>query len=223
MLSQVLLQLLDEALRTGDLARRDVLRLACSTFYDPEAVRLDLVRWLTETGVLGALGRDPASVSRCPFSEKDLRDADQRNEIALVVPGRLRREHLARALDLKHWIFFEPGVVSDGARDDTWMLVSAGNDLFAEGASCRAATAAAEEAGVTPLSFEEYVLFAYRLRHLTGQFPDREQWSWLPRSVYASSLVVCGGFPGDELFVNVWPWDEFHSNVGLRAARRGRV
>jgi hypothetical protein len=220
MLSEIILRLVEEAVASGHLARRDVWRIVSNTTYDPDAVRLDLARWLADVGLLAALGIDGRRIGRCPIGEKELRAADERNEIPLVVPAGLRREHLARAFGQRHWVFTEPGMTSEEPdAGERWLLVSASDSLFKQGDSCVDACTAAGEAGLAGLSLEEYVLFAYRLRYLTGVLPDRETWTWLPRTSYAS-LVVCAGFPDNsELFVNIWPSTEFHSNVGLRVLR----
>jgi len=222
MFTDSLFKLMERGIEEGHLARRDVLRLVCSTIYDPEWVRLDLRNWLSDTGVYAAMGADARPLSPCPFSEKELRDADERNEIPLVAPAGLRRQHLAKAYNMQHWVFTESDVTSEsGGNRDEWMLVSAGEDLFRLGESCVDAAEAAKKTGQGGLAFEEYTLFAHRLRHLTGKYPDTMNWTWLPKSSYVSSLVLSAGFPGDkELFLNVWPWTEFHSNVGLRLARR---
>lgn len=222
MFSETLLRLVERAVEEGHLARRDLLRIVCSAVYDPEWVRLDLARWLSDSGIRAATGTERRSLSACPFSEKELRSADERNEIPVVIPAGMRREHLAMAFNMRHWVFGEAGVtsVADGD-EDRWLLICAGDDLFESGESCSGAMADAEALGQTGLSLEEYILFSQRVRYLTGNFPDSTKWTWLPRSSYVSSLVLCAGFPGNnELFLNLWPWDDFHSNVGLRLARR---
>jgi hypothetical protein len=220
-LSSSLIRLIENSLAEGQIARRDVLRVVCNTLYHPEWVRLDLAQWLLDIGVTAAMGETARPLSSCPFSEMDLRAADERNEIPLVVPAGLRREHLAKAFDMQHWAFGEPNVSTAKIVQDEWLLVSAADELSFLGESCANAIAAAETAGKTGLGFEEYILFAQRFRYLTGKLPDRADWTWLPRSSYVSSLVLCAGFPAyNDIFVNVWPWTEFQGGIGFRTTRR---
>lgn len=220
-LSDSFIRLIDHSLRDGQVARRDLLRTVCDTFYRPEWVRLDLEQWLTRMGIMDAMGSGAQSVPPCPFTEQELRVADENNEIAIVVPAELRREHLAKSFDIGHWAISEKEVVSPSSSQGTWLLVSANAGLSYLGKSCAEAVSEAEKSGHTGLSLEEYILFAQRFRYLMGKLPDSADWTWLPRSSYASSLVLCGGFPAyNDLFVNVWPWAEFQGNIGLRMARR---
>lgn len=220
-LANSLIHLLRRSLDEGQVGRRDVLKLVCDTFYQPEWVRLDLAQWLADTGLTRAMGAKARPLSACPFTEADLRAADERDEVPLVVPAGLGREHLEKTFGISHWAISEANVTSEASSRDQWMLVSAANELAYLGQSCKDALAAAERSGRTGLSLEEYVLFAQRTHYLIGSFPDRANWTWLPRSTYQSSLVLCGGYPAyNDLFVNVWPWSEFQSNIGLRTAWR---
>lgn len=220
-LSDSFVRLIEHSLRDGQVARRDILRTVCDTFYRPEWVRLDLEQWLIQTGTMEAMGSAVRSLPPCPFTEQQLRAADENNEIAIVVPAGLRREHLAKAFDIRHWAISETDVALTGDSQGAWLLVSANDALSFLGKSCSEAVSEAEKSGHTGLSLEEYVLFAQRFRYLMGRLPDSTDWTWLPRSSYASSLVLCGGFPAyNDLFVNVWPWAEFQGNIGLRMARR---
>lgn len=220
--SKSLIQLLEHSLDEGQVARRDVLRVVCDTLYSPEWVRLDLAQWLADSGVSHAMGDKAKPLSPCPFSEMELRAADERDEVPLVIPAGLRREHLAKAFGIKHWAINETDVASEAVSYDQWLLVTCGEERLASvGKSCFEAMAAAEEKGQTGLSLKEYILFAYRFRYLVGRFPDTINWTWLPKSSYQSSLVLCGSFPANsDLFINIWPWSEFQSNIGLRLVRR---
>jgi hypothetical protein len=221
LLSDAMVALVRQALAAGQLARRDVLRAVSNTLYEPECLRLDMVQWLADTGLTEAMGEAARPLSPCPFSRADLREADERNEIAVVVPAGLQREHLATAFDMQHWALGEPNVTSVRAAHDEWLLVSAQDDLSYLGDSCADGVATASGEGKSGLGLEEYVLFAQRYRYLTGKLPDRADWTWLPQSSYVSSLVLCGGFPAyNDLFVNVWPWTECQGGIGFRTARR---
>lgn len=220
-LASSLIQLLRRSLDEGQVGRRDVLKVVCDTFYQPDWVRLDLAQWLAATGVIAAMGAAAKPLTPCPFTEAELRAADERNDVPVVVPAGLRRKHLAEAFAIGHWAISEAKVASEETTGDQWLLVSADKGLSCLGEACKDAMAAAERSGRTGLSLEEYVLFAQRIRYLSGSFPDDLNWTWLPRSSYQSSLVLCGGYPAyNDLFVNVWPWGEFQSNIGLRTARR---
>lgn len=221
-LADALVGVLEQSLARGHVARRDVLRLVCSTVWEPEWVRLDMTRWLAETGVTATMGAAAQPLSPCPFTRDELREADLRDEIVVVVPAGLRRSHLAQAFDIRHWALAEPNIASSSAfEQDEWLLVSADEHLPALGDSCADAQAAAASQGRSGLCLEEYVLFAERCRHLTGRLPDRQDWTWLPGSTYVSSLVLCAGYPAyNDLFVNVWPWTEAQGGIGFRSARR---
>lgn len=219
--SHALIRLIEHSIAEGQIARRDVLRAVCDTFYHPDWVRLDFEHWLGETGITGAIGVATQPLPRCPFSTEELRAADENGEIPVAMPAGLRREHLAAAFGIKHWAISEANVSSMEAGKPVWLLVSAREGLSFVGKSCTDAVAAAEKTGHTGLSLEEYVVFAQRYRYLTGRAPDSVDWTWLPRSAYATSLVPCGGFPAqNDIFVNVWPWAEFQGNIGMRLARR---
>jgi hypothetical protein len=219
--SQALIRLIEHSLHEGQIARRDVLRTVCDTFYHPEWVRLDFEEWLARTGITAAMGDTAEGLPPCPFTRDDLRKADEADEIPIAIPSGLRREHLAKALGIRHWAISEANVTSIGSGEPVWLLVSAREGLSSLGKSCTEAVAAAEKSGYTGLSLEEYVVFAQRYRYLTGRAPDSVDWTWLPRSAYATSLVPCGGFPAhNDIFVNVWPWAEFQGNIGIRLARR---
>lgn len=219
--SQALIRLIEHSLQEGQIARRDVLRAVCDTFYHPEWVRLDFEHWLAETGITAAIGVEPRRLPPCPFGADELRAADENDEIPVAIPAGLRREHLAKAFGIRHWAISEANVTSMDAGKPVWLLVSAREGLSFVGKSCTEAVVAAEKTGHTGLSLEEYVVFAQRFRYLTGCAPDSIDWTWLPRSAYATSLVPCGGFPAqNDIFVNVWPWAEFQGNIGMRLARR---
>jgi hypothetical protein len=62
-----------------------------------------------------------------------------------------------------------------------------------------------EDEGHLGFSLERYLVFAARIRYLTGEYPDRRYWTWLLRGRYDRSGMLIAGFdPQGKFSVQAW-------------------
>jgi hypothetical protein len=189
------LSLLEQLLNQRVIQPSDIKKYIreSTTATEPEYIRDDLEKWYRNTGIESIIGRK-FNLAPCPFTEAEIIEAYQNQEIILCVPQGVSREELGKLFYIDNWVLNDPLVTRVTEKEDTWFRTSismtpgnmkkTGMEIFHQ----------FEEEKKLNFSLERYLVFIGRVRYLTGQTPDLEYWIWLPHGRYDRSGMLIAGF-----------------------------
>jgi hypothetical protein len=188
------------------------------TSTDPEYIREEMEKWYRNAGIEAITGRK-FNLSPCPFTEAEIIEAQQNQEIILCVPKGVKREELGKLFYIDSWVLHDSLVNRVTEKEDNWFrtgismtpgnMKQTGMEVFHR----------FEEENKLNFSLERYLVFIGRVRYLTGQTPDSEYWIWLPQGRYDRSGMLIAGFDRNGAF-NAHGWMPQFS-AGFLGARFG--
>jgi len=183
---------------------------------DPESVRQELEHWFITLGIETILGRK-FSLARPPFTSSELAEAYARNEMILCVPRGISRRQLGQLFHLSSWALEDELVSESMEVEDFWFATSASPVADYQDKTAKGVQKIFEREGKLGMSLSRYMVFAARMRYLTGQTPDVNSWTWLIRGRYEREHMLIAGFDAHLKFrVQAW-LPHFHSlNCGAR-------
>lgn len=212
------LTLLDLLLERGVLSRRDLARYVGTrdNLCDPETVRQEIEDWYRSLGIEQILDQR-FSLSQCPFSEAEIRDAGENNETIICVPKGVTRQQLGTLFRLHTWALFDPLVTLAAEPEDLWFRTSLSlqpSYLNRTGIEIKHLF---ESEDKIHFSLERYLVFHARVRHLTNRRPDNQYWIWLPHRAYdRSGMLMAGIDRNGALSVHGWMPQFSASFLGAR-------
>lgn len=213
------LNLVRAMLTDGIIAPQDLLGLAppMANARHPEALRQEWEQWYLAMGIETIIGRrfhlDP-----CPYTEEEIVAADAEGEIILCVPRGVSRRQLGELVRLSSWALTDPMVTDTMETEDFWMKASRSMTPPHLNTSAARARRIIEDEHRLGFSLERYLLFAARIRYLTGEYPDKRYWTWLLRGRYDRSGMLIAGFdPQGKFSVQAWMPSFQASFLGARS------
>jgi hypothetical protein len=206
-------------LTDGIVAPQDLLGLAPRTADagHPEVLRQEWEHWYLAMGIEMVIGRrfhlDP-----CPYTEDEIRAAAAGGEIILCVPRGVGRQQLGELVRLSSWALSDPMVTDTMETEDFWMKTPRSMTPPLLNQSAARARRMLEDEGRLGFSLERYLVFAARIRYLSGEYPDSRYRTWLLRGRYDRSGMLIAGFdPQGKLSVQAW-MPSFQANfLGARS------
>lgn len=171
---------------------------------DPEYVREELELWYRYSGIEAITG-EKLVLSPCPFTQDEICEAKENNEIILCIPKGISREIFGKLFHIESWALYDPLVTHAQEKEDCWFKTSVSMTPSYMNKSGTELSYQFEEESKLNFSLERYLVFIARVRYLTGRTPDSEYWIWLPRGRYDRSGMLIAGFDRNGTF-NVHGW-----------------
>jgi hypothetical protein len=150
---------------------------------------MDLVKYVSS--LYGA-----AAMSPCPFTEQEIAELDEANEMLVYLPKEIGAAELASRFGIKTNVDLqnEKMIRSIMVAEDQWFVTSASKTPELMYVSGQTAQRQYEDQGLHGLDFRRYLAFcaSYRLRF--DDWPDKTYWTFLLSGSYDRSGVSVVGF-----------------------------
>lgn len=177
---------------------------------DPEYVRQEMEQWYVTLGI-EAITRQKFSLSRPPFTSRELAEAYELQEMILCVPRRVTHQQLGKLFHFSSWALEDELVSETTEVEDFWFKTRCSQAADYLDRTGKEIQKIFEREGKLGMSLSRYMVFAARMRYLTGQTPDTNYWTWLTRGRYAQKQMLIAGFD-THLKLSVHAWlPHFHS------------
>lgn len=135
-------------------------------------------------------------ISLCPFTQAEVAELEQCNELLVYLPAKLSMSELCDRLGIRANVNFEHETMIRNAQvnEDQWFITSAQKTPELMYQTGVAAKRTYEDEGLHGMDFRRYVAFAATFKHKFGQFPDQTYWTFLLSGSYDRSGVSIIGF-----------------------------
>lgn len=136
------------------------------------------------------------SIAPCPFTETEIAELEQHNEMLVYLPAKLSMNELCLRLGIRANVNFENETMIKNVMvsEDQWFVTSAQKTpelIYQTGVSAKRTY---EDEGLHGMDFRRYVAFAATFKHKFGEFPDQTYWTFLLSGSYDRSGVSIIGF-----------------------------
>lgn len=141
--------------------------------------------------------RRPAEFASCPFTQAELAELEDTDELLVYVPADYSARELCEAFGISANINFdvETTMIRTVMSDEShWFVTSAAKVPELLGHSGKAARRIYEDEGLHGMDLRRYLCFcaAFKARH--GAFPDQAYWTFLHSGSYDRSGISVVGF-----------------------------
>ncbi len=203
---QNVLNLVENLIGEGVIGASDLKRYVRGSLSstDPGYIREEMEGWYINAGIEAIIGRK-LTLSSCPFTEEEILEAQENNEIIMCVPKGVTRQELGKLFHIDSWALYDPLVTPATEIEDFWFKTSASlTPSYMKKTGIEVNHEVEDEQKIN-FSIERYLAFIARIRYLFGKTPDSEYWIWLPRGRYDRSGMLVAGFDRNDSF-NVHGW-----------------
>jgi len=177
---------------------------------NPEYIRYEMESWYRTLGIENILGTE-FNLKSPYFTQNEIIDAYNNNEIILCVPKGISRKQLGQLFNLNSWAFEDELISKTTEVEDFWFKTKSSllpEHLNKPGMEIQRLY---QKEGKLGMSLERYITFIARMRYLTGKTPDTKHKIWLTHGKYESKAMLIAGFDSKVNF-SVHGWlPNFHT------------
>lgn len=134
-------------------------------------------------------------VSPCPFTEAEIDELSNTNELLVYLPARLTMQELCNIFGISANVNFEHETMirNSMVSEDQWFIVSASKAPELIDKTGLFAKRVYEDEGLHGMDFRRYLAFAATFKYHFGEFPDQTYWCFLLSGSYDRSGVSVVG------------------------------
>jgi hypothetical protein len=202
-----ILQLIQNFINDGSITYQDLIFLLQQSkieSYEAKRIKEELERWYKELGIESITKRN-FSLSNCPFTIEEIEKAYKEGEIILCVPAGLTLKELGNLFHINSWALEDPLYAEGPYKEDFWFRTPMTYEPPYVNISAKEARRIFEDEGKLGFSLARYLVFASRVKYLTGKLPDQKWWTWLLAYKYDRSGFLIAGFdPEGKFSVHGW-------------------
>lgn len=186
----------------------------------PVTLRKEMEQWYIGMGITDITGK-AFSLGECPFTQQEIEEANDNNEMILCVPKDLNKKQLGTLFRLETWALDDVLAEESIEPKDLWFKTKAtASPEFIRESGIDITRQFREEKKVL-FSLGIYMVFIGRFRYLYNKTPDSEFWIWINKGRYDRSGMLVAGFDRNKNF-NVHGWMP-HFAAGFLGARYGEL
>jgi hypothetical protein len=177
---------------------------------EPEYLRQDMETWYKILGIENLVGRS-FSLRLPYFTEGEIKEAYENNEILLCVPKGVTKKQLGTLFNFSSWAIEDSLVNKTVEIEDFWFKTKntiVPDYLDKTGIEINREFQKERKLG---MSLERYMVLVARMRYLYGKTPDVKYRTWITRGKYEGNSMLIAGFDSQMKF-SVHGWlPHFHS------------
>ncbi len=200
------------------ISRQDLIRFTSQGIDNtsPEYIRFEMENWYRTLGIENMVGNQ-FSLKTPYFSQNEIREAYENNEIILCVPKGVSRKCLGKLFNLDSWALEDELIGRTTEVEDFWFKTKSSQTpehLDKPGLEIQRLY---QGEGKLGMSLERYMVFIARMRYTVGKTPDTMHKVWLTHGKYEGKAMLIAGFDSKVHF-SVHGWmPNFHTpQVGGR-------
>jgi len=135
-------------------------------------------------------------ISECPFTETEINELSETNELLVYLPAKLTMQQLCDQLGIRANVNFEHETMIKNSMvsEDQWFIVSNSKTPELINETGLFAKRVYEDEGLHGMDFRRYIAFAATFKYHFGKFPDQTYWCFLLSGSYDRSGVSVIGF-----------------------------
>lgn len=132
----------------------------------------------------------------CPFTENEIRELEQTNELLVYLPANLSMEELCDLFGIRANINFENEKMIRNimTKEDQWFITSASKTPELLYKSAKQPQRIYEDEGLYGMDLRRYLAFVGTFKDKFGEFPDQTYWTFLLAGSYDKSGISIVGF-----------------------------
>ena len=137
-----------------------------------------------------------SNFASCPFTEDEIRELEQTNELLVYLPANLSVQELCDLFEIKANINFEneKNIRNVMVGEDQWFIASASKTPELLYKSAKQAQRIYEDEGLHGMDLRRYLAFVGTFKDRFGEFPDQCYWTFLLAGSYDRSGILIAGF-----------------------------
>ncbi len=213
---KLILQLVDDKKIDGKKLRSAL----GTTFTRGQEIREWFYQFYTNYGIEN-ITQKKFELSQCPFTEEEIQEAEENNEVILCVPKGVSKAQLGEMFHIDSWALTDQLVGETVEPDDFWFKTKktqSPENIRRTGIDM---TYFIDNNNYVHFTLERYLVFLQVVKKLTGEYPDQEYWIWITKGRYDRSGMLMAGFDRLKRF-NVHGWmPQF--DAGYLGARYGEL
>jgi hypothetical protein len=136
------------------------------------------------------------SASPCPFTDKEIAELEEKNELLVYLPGKIPANELCRRFQITSNVDFEIDRLVRYAMpgEDHWFVASASKApelIYCSGVQAKRTY---EDEGLHGMDVRRYLAFSATFRQKSGVLPDQAYWTFLHSGAYDRSGISIIGY-----------------------------